>query len=313
MTFETNRYVIGDCREILRSVPDETFQCCVTSPPYWMQRDYQHPDQMGLEGSPEEWVAALVDVFREVRRTLRKDGSVYLNVGDGFAGNAGGGQGKSGQRATRTFTAKTRSKRSPGLKPKDMIGLPWMLAFSLRADGWWLRSEIVWAKANPVPESVTDRPTKSHEKVFLLSKSAKYFYDQLAVREPVSGGAHGRGDGVNPKSRAAAIGSKQNPSFSAAVSGLVEERNMRDVWALASEPYAGAHFATMPKELARRCILAGSAPGSCVLDPFLGSGTVGLVAESLDRRCFGCELNPGYAPLIAQRTAQVGMKFGVAK
>jgi DNA modification methylase len=310
---QLNRTIIGDCRQSLCGLPAGTFQCCVTSPPYWGLRNYGHPQQIGLEKTPEEFVAELVAVFREVHRVLRNDGTLWLNIGDSYAAAGCGGGGRfmdeRGPGAWSTRSQLKGFKKTAGLKHKDMVGIPWMLAFALRADGWWLRSEIVWAKPSPMPESVKDRPTKSHEKVFLLAKSRDYLYNEKAIREPVSGGAHPRGNGVNPKARANAAGNKQNANFSAAVNGLVDDRNARDVWTIAAEPYSGAHFATMPKELARRCILAGSLEGAAVLDPFFGSGTVGLVAESLGRKWLGLELNPEYAPLIAKRTAQVGLAF----
>jgi len=313
--FALNRYAIGEALAVLRTVPDGTFDCCVTSPPYWGLRDYHgHKQQIGLESSPQKCVAKLVKVFREVRRTLRDDGTLWLNLGDSYAGSPGGFQGKNGRRASRTFTARIDlTKRGPGLKPKDLVGFPWMVAFALREDGWWLRSEVIWHKPNPQPESVADRPTKAHEQVFLFSKSRSYYYDADAVKEPVSGTAHARGNGLNPKARAMERGeSKQNSSFSAAVSGLVEQRAMRDVWTIPSQPYTGAHFATMPAELAKRCILAGSRERGGVLDPFLGSGTVGQVAESLGRRWFGVELASEYEPLIRARTAQTGLSFAEA-
>ncbi len=280
-----DRVIIGDCRETLAQVPDGSVQCCVTSPPYWNLRDYGVEGQIGLEADPGEYVEHLVVAFREVRRALSASGTLWLNLGDCYAGGAGGGQGKNGQRASRTFTARVREKRAPGLKPKDLVGIPWMVAFALRADGWYLRSEIIWAKPNPMPESVRDRPTKSHEQVFLFAKSERYFYDADAIAEP-------------------AISTGRVLDYTG------DTRNARDVWRIASQPFSGAHFATMPIALATRCVLAGSRPGDTVLDPFLGSGTVAEAAQRLGRRWLGCELNPDYGDLIAERTRQTGLAPG---
>jgi DNA modification methylase len=329
-SLELNRCVFGDALKVLRTLPDGVFDMCCTSPPYWALREYRgHSRQLGLERTPDLYVRRLVRIFREVRRVLKPTGLLFLNLGDSYAGSSGGFQGKNGQRAGRTFTARIAiDKRGKGLKPKDLVGIPWMVAFALRKDGWWLRSEIVWHKPSPQPESVADRPTKAHEQVFvlganhpdddpneghekllMLSKSHSYAYHADAILEPVSGGAKPRGNGVNPKAMLSEVGCKQNASFSAAVRGLVEQRNARDVWTIASEPYRGPHFATMPTELVRRCILAGSREGGSVLDVFLGSGTVGLVAEALGRRWLGVEIERAYEPLIRERTRQAGMYF----
>lgn len=271
---------IGDCREELLKLPECVFRCCVTSPPYWGLRDYGHPGQLGLESSPDEYVATMVDVFREVRRVLADDGTLWLNLGDAYSMSTRGAGG-SGKQDTNKGTHHSRRWRvAPGLKPKDLCGIPWRVVFALQADGWWLRSDIIWAKPNPMPESVTDRPTKAHEYVFLLAKSARYYFGADAVAEE------------------------------AVCSGGVR-RNIRTVWPIASQPYSGAHFATMPPKLAERCILAGSAVGDAVLDPFMGSGTVGRVAEDLGRRWFGIELNPEYADMASGRTSQMGL-FGRA-
>jgi len=256
------KILIGDCIERLRELPDESVHCCVTSPPYWGLRDYGEDGQIGLEDSPEAFVGRLVEVFREVRRVLRDDGTLWLNLGDSYngSGGAGGDYGKGG--------LKEGQPRYPGrkvgtLKPKDLVGIPWRVAFALQADGWYLRQDIIWHKSNPMPESVRDRCTKAHEYVFLLSKSGRYFWDQEAVKEPTSGTAHGRGNGVNPKAKMNAAGSKQNESFSAAVSGLVDERNARSVWTIAPKPFKAQHFATFPPELPERCIKAGTSEQGC--------------------------------------------------
>jgi DNA modification methylase len=314
--FRLDSVAFGEALRVLRRIPDGTFHCCVSSPPYWRQRDYGHPKQLGLEATPGLFVKRLVRIMREVRRTLRDDGSLWLNLGDTAASQGCGGGGRfMAERGEGAWSARAQlkgfNKIPPGLKRKDIIGVPWLAAHALQADGWYLRSDIIWAKPNPQPESVKDRPTKAHEYVFLLTKSDSYYYNHTAIREPVTGNAHPRGHGVNPKAKANAAGSRQNASFSAATSGLLlEERNARDVWTIPSEPYDGAHYAVMPTELARRCILAGCPEGGAVLDPFIGSGTVGAVAERLGRHWFGIDLvEKDYGPLIAERTAQMGMFF----
>lgn len=278
---DLNRVIIGDCRETLRSLPEATFQCCVTSPPYWLLRDYGHSAQIGMEPTPDAYVESLVDVFSLVRRVLRDDGTLWLNIGDSYAASAGGGQGKNSQFLDRSAARlgvreQKASKVAGGLKPKDLCGIPWRLALALQADGWYLRSDIIWAKPNPMPESVTDRPTKAHEYLFMLAKSEKYFFDADAIKEPATHGA---------------------------------TRNARSVWTVPSQGYDGPHFATMPPKLVERCILAGSRIGTAVLDPFMGSGTVGFVSEGLGRRWLGCELNPEYETLIRSRTAQSGLPW----
>lgn len=271
--------------------------------------------QLGLEPTPEAYVARVVEVFREVRRVLRDDGTLWINLGDSYAGSrcgSGGtptvGGGLSHQQASKV----EKPPPPPGLKSKDLVGVPWRVALALQADGWYLRSDIIWAKPNPMPESVTDRPTKAHEYLFLLSKSARYYYDARAIREQVTGTAHPRGrTGIGPKAAANAPGSKQNSSFSAATKALVSERNKRSVWRVASQPYSGAHFACFPPKLIEPCILAGAPLGGMVLDPFLGSGTTGMVAEALGRKWFGIELNPTYERLIKRRTRQRGLFVAV--
>jgi len=287
------RVLYGDCRQTLRSLPDGVARCCVTSPPYWGLRDYGHADQIGLESTPEEYVETLVAVFREVRRCLADDGTLWLNLGDSYAG-AGKGQSNSGG-----------GKR--GMKPKDLVGIPWRVAFALQADGWWLRSDIIWHKPNPMPENVTDRPTSAHEHVFLLTKSEQYFYDAAAIAEPSTQPSRQRKDRVGGASHA----ERGQHSAGGVVSGYTT-RNARNVWTICSKPYSGAHFATMPPALASRCIAAGSEPGDVVIDPFLGSGTTAQQAEAAGRDWIGCEVQEEYRPLIQQRTAQVGLFRGDA-
>lgn len=316
--------LVGDNRETLPTLDAGIAKTCVTSPPYWGLRDYGHEDQIGLESTPDEYVAQLVAVFREVRRVLSDDGTLWLNLGDSYAGSWGN-QGRKAERGTqrpingeiltpvldgRYPTTGSNTGKIPegsGLKPKDLIGIPWRVAFALQADGWFLRSDIIWAKPNPMPSSVTDRPTSSHEHVFLLSKSRTYFYDADAIAEPSVTGDTRRPYGsegawqVDGRDRSARAGGQQRKGGS----GIT--RNARDVWTIGSKPYSGAHFATMPPALAKRCILAGSRVGDTVIDPFLGSGTTGQCAERLGRKWIGCELQEDYVSLIEERTAQQGL------
>jgi DNA modification methylase len=315
---DLNRIVIGDCRETLRTLPAGVFQCSVTSPPYWGLRDYGHADQIGLEPTPAEYVAKLVDVFREVRRVLADDGTLWLNLGDSYCGARGGGQGAGGLMADRSVAksgcrVRNESREVLGLKPKDLVGIPWRAAFALQADGWYLRSDIIWSKPNPMPESVTDRPTKAHEYVFLLSKSERYHFNSVAVAEQAT--SYGRQHATDvppPKVRALVESGHHGAGGNLSTNYERETRNIRTVWTIATQPYSGAHFATMPPKLAERCIMAGSRLGDAVIDPFMGSGTVGQVAEALGRRWLGCELNPAYAALSRERTAQSGLPFGGA-
>ncbi len=257
--------------------------------------------QLGLEPTIAEYVANMVEVFRLVRDVLADDGTLWLNLGDSYAvggmsnpsatSTLGGGKdrGASGYSISRDIPC--------GLKPKDLCGIPWRVAFALQADGWYLRSDIIWHKPNPMPESVTDRPTKAHEYLFLLTKQERYYYDAAAIKEPANGNAHARGDNKNPKRMA-------GPNPRNIASEMTEDRNRRSVWSITTEPYADAHFAVMPTALVEPCILAGSRIGDTVLDPFMGSGTVAQVAQDLGRKWIGCELNPEYAKMIEQRTAQ---------
>lgn len=297
----TSRILTGDALTVLRTLDDKSIHCCITSPPYWGLRDYGVEGQIGLEPTPEEFVAKLVDVFREVRRVLRDDGTLWLNIGDSYVGSPGGSQGKTGQRASRTFTARIDlTKRAGSLSPKNLVGIPWRLAFALQADGWILRSEIIWQKMNPMPESTKDRPTKSHEQVFLLAKSARYFYDAEAVEEKATGRAPG--NKTHRGSEEYSRGDEHHRTKAGLTAiGARETRNLRDVWTIPSQPFAGAHFATMPIGLVEPCILAGCPIGGVVLDPFAGAGTVGLVASRRGRSFVGIELNPKYAAMARHR------------
>lgn len=352
-----NSVIRGDALTTLKTIPDESVNCCVTSPPYWGLRDYgtakweggipecdhkvgrfeysvsekqksnngsaghqamdvcpkcgavRIDEQLGLEKTPEEYVNKLVEVFREVRRVLRKDGTLWLNLGDSYSG---------------------AGWRNNGLKPKDLVGIPWRVAFALQADGWWLRQDIIWHKPNPMPESVRDRCTKAHEYIFLLSKQAKYYYDADAVKEPFRGKDERQWAG-NYKDDGSIIqgdtkkGIKRTKSYPKEYAGGGTSfnghsgyykadgtpigngfRNLRSVWTVTTKPYKEAHFATFPPKLIEPCILAGCPRGGVVLDPFIGSGTVAMVATQLGRDYIGIDLNPTYIEL-AEKRKQVTM------
>jgi len=347
------RILLGDCRERLRGLPDGMAQTCVTSPPYFGLRDYGVDGQMGFEATPEEFVADLVEVFREVRRVLRDDGTLWLNLGDSYGAVGGStyagfnerwsGTGGAGSKQNSTLDGVTDRKISTGLKPKNLLGIPWRVAFALQADGWYLRQDIIWAKPNPMPESVRDRCTKSHEYIFLLSKGPRYYFDADAIAEGLAPASVARlaqdveaqagSQRVPGKTNGAmkAVGGKgnrktfrgggaytQGQSFDN--SARVEndsvgnapnetgKRNKRSVWTVATRPFKEAHFATYPPELIEPCILAGSPRGGVVLDPFGGAGTTGLVADRLGRDALLIELNPEYAEIARKRlTGDAGM------
>ena len=273
--------------------------------------------QLGLECTPEEYVAKMVEVFREVRRVLKDDAVLFLNIGDSYNGYMANQRATSisahNQDARPSFES-GHGKRTNSLSAKDMVGIPWRLAFALQADGWILRQDIIWAKPNPMPESVRDRCTKSHEYLFLLSKKERYYWDQEAIREPQTGNTHSRGKGNTPKDAPAGSGIKSNTSFNKAMASYIEVpggRNRRSVWTIPTQPYPEAHFATFPDALVEPCILAGSRLGDVVLDPFMGAGTVGVVAGKLGRKWIGIELNPDYCRMAEERirreTAQQNM------
>lgn len=302
-----NRIEFGDCRDTMRRWTAEGVraQMCVTSPPYFGLRNYGHEGQLGLEQTPEQYVAAMVEVFRCVWDVLADDGTLWLNIGDSYA-RTGGTDRKVSASAQVGSTRNTmeqigdRTQRAPtGLKDKDLIGIPWRLAFALQADGWYLRQDIIWHKPNPMPESVRDRCTKAHEYIFLLSKSERYFFDGDAMREDAVKGA--AGSTFNTGKTAA----HQMGRSSAAERVEDGKRNRRSVWTVATRPYKGAHFATFPPALIEPCILAGSRPGDIVLDPFMGSGTTAAVALQHGRQYLGCELNPAYQPLQDARVESV--------
>jgi len=285
-------------------------QMCVTSPPYFGLRDYGHEGQLGLEQTPEQYVANMVEVFRLVRELLHDDGTLWLNIGDSYSniGKSGGYtggicakgvQGEASRGCGNRSLERSKQLADTGLKPKDLIGIPWMLAFALRADGWYLRQDIIWNKPNPMPESVRDRCTKAHEYVFLLSKSGKYYFDNEAIKEP----AIWAGDARKGKGRLTYDGKRQGGEGEGreAFVSILETRNRRSVWSVATRPYKGAHFATFPPALIEPCILAGSRPNDVVFDPFMGSGTTAEVAIKHGRQYLGCELNEAYKPLQDER------------
>jgi DNA modification methylase len=356
----------GDAAEVLRALPAESVQCCVTSPPYFGLRDYgtatweggdsdcdhaphaapresrpasgltggkatvdagtiQRGDcrcgayridsQIGLEPTPDEFVAALVETFREVRRVLRVDGTLWLNLGDSYAGGAATGEPRPGAgRADGRVDDRAQRNRNgvgtiSGLKPKDLIGIPWRVAFALQEDGWYLRSDIIWAKPNPMPESVRDRPTRAHEYLFLLSKSPRYFYDADAIREDAINAGAVVSLGPKSLSKGQAAGIKAEPSGNGKADSVTvaDSRNKRSVWTVATQPYAEAHFATFPPKLIEPCVLAGCPEGGTVLDPFNGSGTTALVARNYQRRAIGIDLSEDYLRLSAARLQQLSL------
>ena len=298
----------GDAMEQLRTLESESVHTCVTSPPYYNLRDYGAVGQIGMEETPEEYIGKLVDVFREVRRCLRQDGTLWVNIGDSYATRSGP------QPPTNTRNAHGHTRKEPldGYKCKDLMGIPWLLAFALRADGWYLRQDLIWHKTNAMPESVTDRCSRSYEHVFQLSKSKRYYFDRAAIAEPIApstlvrmrsgrGGSHKYAEhvpgqsvqGINRPRKAGDISEEQLPTH----------RNKRDVWHINTSSYSGAHFAAFPPQLAETCILAGCPMGGIVLDPFFGSGTTGLAAKQSGRHYIGVEINPEYCRLAKERIA----------
>jgi len=305
----------------LKTLESKSANCCVTSPPYYGLRDYGVDGQIGLESTQEEYIHRLVAVFAEVKRVLRDDGTLWLNIGDSYNGSnkGSGGTGalsskqNSNKGANYAVGSKPLKMNIDGIKPKDLIGIPWLLAFALRADGWYLRQDIIWAKPNPMPESVTDRCTKSHEYIFLLSKSAKYYYDAEAIKEEANCGTdlgilrqkQSSGDSKIPQ-HAKSIFDRQEKGIDSKTAGT-GFRNKRDVWTVSTIGFSEAHFATFPPKLIEPCILAGCPEGGIVLDPFFGSGTTGEVATYLGRDYIGIELNPKYIEIAERRTSQLGL------
>jgi len=329
----------GDCLDILRTLPDESVHCCVTSPPYWGLRDYGHDGQLGLEKTPDEYVGKILAIFREVRRVLRKDGTCWLNLGDSYTSGGRKERDPGKQKIHPAFDGDNfadglRPGTPDGLKPKDLIGIPWRVAFALQSDGWWLRQDIIWHKPNPMPESVRDRCTKAHEYVFMLAKSARYFYNAEAIAEPASmesAARYERGRSDHHKYANGGPGdqtitksfehmrrtdkqrghSRRHAGFNDRWDAMEKSeqcrgtRNKRSVWTISTQPYPEAHFATFPEEIPRLCVLAGRPPGGVVLDPFCGAGTTGLVAKKLGHDFIGIELNPEYVKMATRRINSV--------
>ena len=293
--------ICGDALTELRKLPDESVNMCCTSPPYWGLRDYGVPGQLGLERTPEEYV----EVFREVRRVLRKDGTLWLNLGDSYTSGGRPDRDHSlvskSSGLTNRSAGMNRADTPPGLKPKDLVGIPWRVAFALQADGWWLRQDIIWAKPNPMPESVRDRCTKAHEYIFMLTKSARYWYDAEEVKEERTTEHEGHQFGGN-KYNQVNVRIKHSPGSHYESSG---QRNLRDVWSITTKPmpkvFGQEHFATFPPEIPELCIKAGCPKGGKVLDPFFGAGTTGLVALRLGREFIGIELNEKYCEMARKR------------
>lgn len=334
---DQHRILVGDCIDMMQMLPDQTVHTCITSPPYFGLRDYGVDGQIGLEASPREFIDSLVAVFREVRRVLRDDGTLWVNLGDSYAsGGRGGGGRYMAERSDGAWQGKgdaTGWRTAPaGWKHKDLLGLPWRLAIALQDEGWYLRQDIIWHKPNPMPESIKDRCTKAHEYLFLLSKGPRYYFDQDAIREPAAASSVERWSQdlasqagssrqlAKTNGPMKAVGGSRRNSFARdtkysnghhgqtgqhradrADTNYDETRNKRSVWTVATASFKGAHFATFPPDLIRPCVLAGSPRGGLVLDPFGGAGTTALVAMQEGRRSVICELNPEYAALSRQR------------
>ena len=304
-------------------IPDRHVQCCITSPPYWGLRDYGVEGQLGLESTPEEYVERMVEVFRQVWRVLRDDGTLWLNLGDSYAGSVGNRNGSNsstlkggvgGCAADAAVNRKVIHKPIfTGLKPKDLCGIPWRVALALQADGWYLRQDIIWHKPNPMPESVRDRCTKAHEYLFLLTKKPKYYCDMEAVKEPAVCAnpehVNYRKNGKSDKRSNAQVDSMGKPGFGDDMYKQPHVRNKRSVWTVTTKPYKEAHFATFPPKLIEPCVKAGCPEGGIILDPFMGSGTTGMVAKQHGRDHLGIELNPEYIEMIQKRIGAVDPLF----
>ncbi len=319
-----NKIIEGDALQKLREMPDESVQSCITSPPYWELRDYGVEGQLGLEKTPDEFVANMTCIFREVKRVLRDDGTLWLNIGDSYANTGTGGNGATGGLDKSTLRGKNPPKGTTpvkkylpkGLKAKDLVGIPWMLAFALRTDGWYLRQDIIWHKPNPMPESVQDRCTKAHEYIFLMSKSPTYYYDIDAIKErslwsgdqPEIGGW---GKGSEPRT-SKDLQTSAHRKIAAKAVGIEDRKharyemaNKRSVWSVGTHPFREAHFATFPEKLIEPMVMASTPPNGIILDPFMGAGTTGLVAKKLGRKYLGIELNPAYIEIAERRLANV--------
>ena len=308
-----NRTHVGDCRELLRAMAADGVhvRSCVTSPPYFGLRDYGVQGQIGLEPTPAEYVERMVEVFRAVRDVLADDGTVWLNLGDSYGRGTRTENPSDAKRGTGFHATITKDAGygapclAQSLQNKQLLGIPWRVALALQADGWYLRSDIIWHKPNPMPESVTDRPTKAHEYLFLLSKSERYYYDADAIREPDSGQDHPRNVLALPEPTGGLMSPHRGIRCAEGRNG--KGRNKRSVWTIAPRPFRGAHFAVFPPALIEPCVLASSRTGDTVLDPFMGSGTTAEVATRFGRNFIGCELNPKYVELHEMRRTTVGM------
>lgn len=298
-----NEIYLGDCIQGMSSLPDKSVNTCITSPPYYGLRDYGCDGQIGLEETPESYVQKMVDVFREVKRVLRDDGTLWLNIGDSYAGSGKGPAGNLGAKHNERHLEHKHSAIVPkGLKPKDLIGIPWRVAFALQADGWYLRQDIIWHKPNPMPESVTDRCTKAHEYIFLLSKSPRYYFDSDAIQEDAKSYATDKRAGAgNLRYEGKRTIDKSGKNGQQSFVTINETRNKRSVWTVTTKSFKDAHFATYPEDLIVPCILAGCPEGGLVLDPFMGAGTTALVSKKLGRNYVGFELNPEYRNIAIKR------------
>lgn len=304
---ELNKIHCGDSLEVLKAFPDGSVDCCITSPPYWGLRDYGVEGQLGLEKTPEEYVAKMVAVFREVKRVLKKEGTLWLNIGDTYSAQRWtNSKGTSFMQTGKNSFKNEVIEKTSSLPDKNLVGIPWRVAFALQADGWYLRQDIIWAKPNPMPESVTDRCTKSHEYIFLLAKSQKYYYDSVAIKEDsVDLESYTGRRFRNAKAIIAAHARPGNPNTldrgNVADGKTYEKRNKRSVWTITTKPFREAHFATFPEDLIVPMVKAGCLKDGTVLDPFIGSGTTGVVCKKLGRNYVGIELNPKYIEIAEKR------------
>lgn len=298
-----NEIIQGDSLTILSSLPAESVDCCITSPPYWGLRDYGAEGQLGLEKTPEEYVANMVKVFAEVKRVLKKEGTLWLNLGDTYSAQRWTGKGE-GQAMNKMKDGHRdiNPEKLSGLPDKNLVGIPWRVAFALQADGWYLRQDIIWAKPNPMPESVTDRCTKSHEYIFLMSKNPKYYFDNEAIKEKSVSEGSIHVDGNDDKMSGVSKGFETRPSKTYTTPAT---RNRRSVWTITTKPFKEAHFATFPEDLIVPMVKAGCPPEGIVLDPFMGAGTTGLVARKLQRNYLGIELNPAYVEMARKRIGEM--------
>lgn len=304
--------LVGNNIDRIKELADNSVQCVVTSPPYWGLRDYGADGQIGLEESPSVFIENLCKVFDEIWRVLKDDGTLWVNLGDSYAGSGKGSPGNFGKHAPSGSARHLEHKHSgivpDGLKAKDLVGIPWRFAFAMQDRGWYLRQDIIWHKPNPMPESVTDRCTKSHEYIFLLSKKPKYYFNNEPIREPIKETNSGKINGVRARTASGPLGGENQNNMETRIYSEIKGANKRSVWAVTTKPYKEAHFATYPPDLIEPCILAGSKEGDLVLDPFSGSGTTGEVALRHNRHYIGLELNPEYAEISRKRISEaIGM------